>query len=42
MPRVVPGETLRRLQWIGLVLAFAAVAVPFSEDFTQGSPVAGP
>jgi drug/metabolite transporter (DMT)-like permease len=41
LPRVVPGETLRRVQWIGLVLAFAAVAVAFSEGFVHGSPVAG-
>ncbi len=41
LPRVVPGEKLRRIQWIGLTIAFAAVAVAFSEGFTQGSPVAG-
>ena len=37
LPRVVPGEKLRRLQWIGLSLAFAAVAVAFSEGFTAPS-----
>ena len=41
LPRVVPGETLRRIQWVGLVFAFAAVALAFGEGFMQGSPVAG-
>jgi drug/metabolite transporter (DMT)-like permease len=41
LPRVVPGEKLRRIQWIGLTIAFAAVAVAFSEGFMHGSPVAG-
>lgn len=41
LPRVVPSETLRRVQWIGLTIAFAAVALAFSEGFLQGSPVAG-
>ncbi len=41
LPRVVPGETLRRVQWIGLVMAFLAVALAFSEGFWQGSAVAG-
>ena len=41
LPRVVPGERLRRIQWVGLVIAFAAVALAFSEGFNQGSPVAG-
>lgn len=41
LPRVVPGEKLRRIQWIGLTIAFAAVAMAFSEGFTQDSPVAG-
>jgi drug/metabolite transporter (DMT)-like permease len=41
LPRVVPGERLRSLQWFGLVLAFSAVAVAFSEGFRQSSPVAG-
>ncbi|WP_332749958.1 DMT family transporter [Hydrogenophaga sp.] len=41
LPRVVPGEKLRRIQWIGLTIAFAAVAVAFGEGFMQGSPVAG-
>ena len=40
LPRVVPGEQLRRVQWIGLVTAFVAVALAFSEGFTHGSPVA--
>ena len=33
LPRVVPGEHLRRIQWAGLVLAFTAVAIAFSEGF---------
>ena len=41
LPRVVPSETLRRVQWVGLVIAFVAVATAFSEGFLQGSPVAG-
>lgn len=41
LPRVVPGERLRRIQWVGLVIAFAAVALAFSEGFMHGSPVAG-
>lgn len=41
LPRVVPGETLRRVQWVGLVIAFVAVAVAFGEGFLQTSPVAG-
>ena len=41
LPRVVPGETLRRIQWIGLTIAFAAVALEFSEGFLHHSPVAG-
>ncbi|MGE0349139.1 DMT family transporter [Hydrogenophaga sp.] len=41
LPRVVPGETLRRIQWAGLVIAFAAVALAFSEGFMHSSPVAG-
>jgi drug/metabolite transporter (DMT)-like permease len=41
LPRVVPGERLRRMQWIGLVMAFLAVALAFSEGFRQTSPVAG-
>jgi drug/metabolite transporter (DMT)-like permease len=31
LPRLVPTERLRRLQWVGLVIAFVAVAVAFSE-----------
>ena len=41
LPRVVPSETLKRMQWIGLVIAFAAVAISFSEGFLHSSPVAG-
>ena len=41
LPRVVPGERLRSIQWVGLVIAFAAVALAFSEGFNHGSPVAG-
>ena len=41
LPRVVPGERLRRVQWIGLLVAFSAVAVAFGEGFLHSSPVAG-
>ncbi len=33
LPRIVPSEKLRPLQWAGLVIAFAAVAFAFSEGF---------
>lgn len=33
LPRFVPSERLRPLQWWGLVIAFASVAVAFSEGF---------
>lgn len=34
LPRFVPAERLRPVQWVGLVIAFAAVALAFSEAFT--------
>lgn len=34
MPRISKSETLSRIQWIGLVIAFVAVAIAFSEGFT--------
>jgi drug/metabolite transporter (DMT)-like permease len=40
LPRFVPAERLRGWQWLGLVLAFAGVAVAFGEGFT--SQPAGP
>jgi drug/metabolite transporter (DMT)-like permease len=33
LPRLVPAEKLRPVQWVGLVIAFAAVALAFSEGF---------
>lgn len=33
LPRFVPAEKLRPLQWLGLFLAFGAVAFAFSEGF---------
>jgi drug/metabolite transporter (DMT)-like permease len=33
LPRFVPVERLRGLQWVGLVIAFAAVAAAFAEGF---------
>ncbi|HWI77961.1 MAG TPA: DMT family transporter, partial [Ramlibacter sp.] len=33
LPRLVPAERIRPLQWIGLLVAFCAVAVAFSEGF---------
>jgi drug/metabolite transporter (DMT)-like permease len=38
VPRFVPGERLTRVQWAGLVLAFAAVAVAFGDGFSHASP----
>ena len=37
LPRFVAAEELRPIQWVGLVVAFAAVAVAFSEGFTGTS-----
>lgn len=37
LPRFVPSEKLRTLQWVGLVIAFSAVAIAFSEAFTHAS-----
>jgi drug/metabolite transporter (DMT)-like permease len=36
LPRLVPSERLRPAQWVGLGIAFAAVAVAFSEGFASG------
>ena len=33
LPRFVPSEKLRPAQWVGLTIAFAAVALAFSEGF---------
>jgi drug/metabolite transporter (DMT)-like permease len=35
VPRFVPSERLRSVQWAGLVIAFVAVAIAFSEGFTN-------
>ena len=40
LPRVVPSERLRPLQWLGLVIAFAAVAGAFAEGFITHSETA--
>ena len=37
LPRLVPTEKLRPLQWVGLVIAFTAVAFAFSEGFAGHS-----
>jgi len=34
LPRLVPAEKLRGMQWIGLLIAFVAVAAAFGEGFT--------
>lgn len=34
LPRIVPAERLRIVQWVGLAIAFAAVAFAFREGFT--------
>ena len=36
LPRFVPSEKLRGVQWVGLVIAFAAVALAFAEGFMHG------
>ncbi len=40
MPFIAPGECLSRSQWAGLAVAFAGVALAFSEGWTR--PSAGP
>ncbi len=35
LPRIVPSERLRGVQWAGLAIAFAAVAAAFSEGFSN-------
>jgi len=37
LPRIVPSEKLRPAQWLGLSIAFAAVALAFSEGFNGQS-----
>ncbi|MFP5468084.1 MAG: DMT family transporter [Gammaproteobacteria bacterium] len=37
LPRFIAAEKLRRIQWIGLAMAFAAVAIAFSEAFLHSS-----
>lgn len=37
LPRLVPAEKLRAVQWAGMVIAFIAMAVAFSEGFTGGT-----
>ncbi len=37
LPRIVPSEKLRPVQWVGLTIAFAAVALAFSEGFSGKS-----
>ncbi|HSV61528.1 MAG TPA: DMT family transporter [Variovorax sp.] len=41
LPRLVPSERLRGPQWLGLVVAFAAVALAFAEGFAGKSAVPG-
>jgi drug/metabolite transporter (DMT)-like permease len=38
VPRFVAAERLRTVQWVGLVIAFIAVAVAFSEGFSASGP----
>lgn len=38
LPRFVPSEKLRAVQWAGLCVAFASVAVAFSEGLSNGKP----
>ena len=37
VPRLVPSERLRGVQWVGLAIALAAVVVAFSESFGHSS-----
>lgn len=37
LPRFVPSERMRPVQWAGLAMAFTSVAVAFSEGFMHGS-----
>jgi drug/metabolite transporter (DMT)-like permease len=37
LPPLVPSEKLRPLQWFGLLIAFAAVALAFGEGFSSSS-----
>ena len=37
LPRLVPSERLRGIQWVGLSIAFIAVAFAFSEGFAGGT-----
>jgi drug/metabolite transporter (DMT)-like permease len=36
LPRIVPSERLRGWQWLGLLLAFAGVALAFEQGFSHG------
>ena len=38
LPRFVPGERLRGVQWLGLAIAFAGVVAAFSESFGHHNP----
>ena len=38
LPRFVPGERLRGVQWAGLAIAFAGVVAAFSESFGHHNP----
>lgn len=38
LPRFVPGERLRTVQWVGLGVAFASVALAFGEGFARSTP----
>ena len=40
LPRLVPSEKLRAVQWAGLLIAFVAVALAFSEGFMAGHSTA--
>ena len=37
LPRLVPSERLRGVQWVGLVVAFGSVALAFAEAFNHSS-----
>jgi drug/metabolite transporter (DMT)-like permease len=38
----VDGERMRRIQWLGIVVAFAGMALAFADGFLHVGPAAGP
>ncbi|MGF6301630.1 drug/metabolite transporter (DMT)-like permease [Paraburkholderia sp. WC7.3d] len=38
----VDGERMRRIQWLGIIVAFAGMALAFADGFLHAGPHAGP